>query len=225
MDLRTAMGRLESAGTEQNRKVYPRHGVRPPMFGVPYSVIGKLQKEIGVDHDLARELWATGNHDARILATRIADPAAITARDADAWLREVDNYVLMEALGRLVARSPVASSRAKAWRDRGGEWPASAGWVVTGSLALGGEYTQAEASTLIAQIEREIHDKPNRVRHEMNGALIALGMQGGQARGRAMKAAAAIGPVVVDHGQTGCVTPDAASYIRKAEARARARAG
>jgi 3-methyladenine DNA glycosylase AlkD len=225
VDVTIAMARLEAAGTEQNRKVYPRHGVRPPMFGVPYSVIGRLQKEIGVDHDLARALWTTGNHDARILATRIADPARITARDADAWLRDVDNYVLMEALGRLVARSPAAASRAKAWRDRKGEWTAGAGWVVTGSLALDGAYTQAEAIALIAQIEREIHGRPNRVRHEMNGALIALGMQGGRARERAMKAAAAIGRVVVDHGQTGCVTPDAAAYIRKAEARAKSRSG
>jgi 3-methyladenine DNA glycosylase AlkD len=224
MDLATAMRRLEAAGTEQNRKVYPRHGIGPPLFGVSYAELGKLRKETGVADGLARELWATGNHDARILATMVADPAALSARDADAWLRDVDNYVLMEALGRLVARSPVAASRALVWRDRKGEWPASAGWVVTASLARDGRIGPADALELIAQIEREIHSRPNRVRHEMNGALIALGMAGGEARDRALRAAARIGAVEVDHGRTGCVTPDAAAYIRKAEARATAKA-
>ncbi len=58
----------------------------------------------------------------------------------------------------------------------------------------------------------------------MNGALIAFGLQGGKVRDRAFQAAARIGPVVVDHGQTGCVTPDAAAYIRKVESRAKAAA-
>jgi 3-methyladenine DNA glycosylase AlkD len=195
------------------------------MFGVSYAELGTLQKEIKVDHVLARELWATGNHDARILATRVADPARITARDADAWLRDVDNYVLMEALAGLVARSPVAESRAAAWRDRRAEWPASAGWAVTGSLVLGGTVPPAEQRRLVAQIEREIRTRPNRVRHEMNAVLIAVGTRGGPSRDRAMKAAARIGRVEVDHGATGCVTPDAAAYIRKVEARAQARAG
>jgi 3-methyladenine DNA glycosylase AlkD len=218
------MGALEAAGTEQNRTVYPRHGVRPPMFGVSYAELSKLQKRIGVDHELARELWETGNHDARILATKIADPGAVTVRLADAWIRDCDNYVLMEAVGALVARSPVAGSRAAAWRDRSGEWAASAGWVVTARLALEpGAMTDAEAVRLVGRIQREIHAAPNRVRHEMNGALIAFGLRGGRVRDRAMAAAERIGTVRVDHGQTSCVTPDAVAYIRKTEARARAK--
>ena len=68
---------------------------------------------------------------------------------------------------------------------------------------------------LLEVIERDIHAKPNRVRHEMNGALIAIGMRGGALRERAFAVAAAIGPVEVDHGQTSCVTPDARAYIEK----------
>ncbi|MGZ5291832.1 MAG: DNA alkylation repair protein [Actinomycetota bacterium] len=223
MDLTTTMGRLEAAGTAQNRKVYPRHGVREPMFGASYADLGRLQKQIKVDHELARRLWETGNHDARIFAVRIADPAAITSAFADAWLRDVDNYVLMEELGRLVARSPVGASRAKAWRDRKAEWPSSTGWAVTASLVLAGAVPQAEQLSLVEQIEREIAARPNRTRHEMNAVLIAIGMQGEPMRERALEVAATMGPVRVDHGQTECVTPDVAAYIARAEARAKAR--
>lgn len=82
MDLKAAMRRLETAGTEQTEGPC-RHGIRPPVFGVSYAELGKLRKEIGVDHSLARALWATGNHDARILTTKVANPERIVAREAD----------------------------------------------------------------------------------------------------------------------------------------------
>jgi 3-methyladenine DNA glycosylase AlkD len=46
----------------------------------------ELLKKIGVDHELARQLWDTGNHDARTLAMKIADPAAATLADLDRWV-------------------------------------------------------------------------------------------------------------------------------------------
>lgn len=223
MDVNTAMARLQAAGTEQNRKVYARHGATENVYGVSYADLGRIQKEIKVDHDLARELWATGNHDARILATKVADPRALTARDADAWVRGADNYIEMEAVGSLVARTPIARSRAEAWRDRKAEWVASGGWVVTARMIHDGGIDDAECERLLDQIGREIHSRANRVRHEMNQTLIAIGMRGGDLRRRAFAVADAIGPVVVDHGQTSCVTPDARAYIEKAAARSGAK--
>jgi 3-methyladenine DNA glycosylase AlkD len=51
------------------------------MFGVSYAALGKLKKQIKQEHALAEALWETGNHDARVLATMVADP-----RKADAAL-------------------------------------------------------------------------------------------------------------------------------------------
>jgi hypothetical protein len=67
----------------------------------------------------------------------------------------------------------------------------------------------------LAIIEREIGRAGNRTRHAMNGALIAIGIRNATLQAAAMGAGARIGPVVVDHGKTGCVTPDACSYIEK----------
>jgi len=55
----------------------------------------------------------------------------------------------------------------------------------------------------------------------MNSALIAIGLRNARLERLAQAAAAAVGKVEVDHGETGCVTPDAAAYIRKARARAK----
>lgn len=213
------MARLEAAGNENTRKIYARHGVSEPMFGVNYGVLRKLQKQIGTDHDLALELWATGNHDARVLATEIVDRDRITVKLADAWIREADSYVITGSIAGAVAASPVARSRSDAWRDRKGEWVASAGWgIVAGTAEDADVWSAAELRDLLRQIETEINERPNRVRHEMNGALIAIALRDGNLRRQATAAARRIGDVAVDHGATGCKTPDAADYIARTAA-------
>jgi hypothetical protein len=75
---------LAALGTEQTRKTYARHGATGSSFGVLYSDLRALQKRCGTDQALAEVLWANGNHDARVLATMIADPIAMAAPTADA---------------------------------------------------------------------------------------------------------------------------------------------
>ncbi len=67
------LSELEAMGTTQNRKIYARHGVQGEMFGVSYGNLKQLKKRIRKDQALAQALWASGNHDARILATMLAD--------------------------------------------------------------------------------------------------------------------------------------------------------
>jgi hypothetical protein len=50
----------------------------------------------------------------------------------------------------------------------------------------------------------------------MNGALIAIGVRNAALRAEAEAVAAKIGRVEVDHGETGCVTPEAIPYIARA---------
>ena len=227
MTLAQALKALARAGTAQNRKVYARHGVAGEQYGVSYAELGKLRKAIGTDHALACALWDTGNHDARILATMVADPAACGSRELDAWARDLDNYVVTDALSQLVARSPHALRKYAAWRDRKAEHVAACAWNVLAMLAQH-EDTQLDESWLREQlgvIESEIHDRPNRTRHSMNQALIGIGVRGGELENAALAAARRIGTVDVDHGEPGCRTPDAAAYIAKTRARRAGRGG
>lgn len=116
-----------------------------------------------------------------------------------------------------MARSPLALKKFLAWRDRKGEWVAAAAWNVLSHLAVddAADLPDGLCAEQIQVITAEIHRRPNRVRHSMNQALIAVGARNGKLEKLALKAAAAIGKVEVDHGQTSCQTPDAAAYIRK----------
>ena len=215
MNKTQAMRELKSVGTAQNREVYPRHGVQGELFGVSYANLEKLRKKIGTDHALARALWATANHDARILASMIADPAEISAADVDAWVADLDNYVVADAFVGLVARSPLAHSRMKKWVRSKKEFVASAGWGLLAQLTGSPELSDDDLLGHLQTIESKIHAAPNHARHSMNQALICIGVRGPALRAEALAAAKRVGVVEVDHGQTSCKTPDAADYIRK----------
>ena len=219
------MAELEAVGTAQNRKVYARHGAAEPVFGVSYAELGRIAKPIKTDHALAVELWDSGNHDARVLALRVADPAVVDEPLAGRWLRDVDNYILAEGLGGLCAQSPPARELSDAWRDSPAEWTASTGWfIVTCTAENPDVWSAAELRGLVGQIEGEIGERPNRVRHEMNGALIVIALRDAGLRREVLAAAARIGPVKVDHGQTGCKTPDVAPYVERTLAHRAAKA-
>ncbi len=219
------MAQLEAAGTAQNRKVYARHGAAEPIFGVSYAELGKIAKSIKTDHDLAQKLWDSGNHDARVLALRVADPAAMDVPLAGRWLGDVDNYILAEGLGGLCSQSPHARKLSDSWRDSPAEWTASTGWFIVTCTAEDPEvWSVGELRGLVRQIEAEIAGRPNRVRHEMNGALIVMALRDGNLRRSVLAASGRIGPVEVDHGQTGCKTPEVAPYVERTLAHRSAKA-
>lgn len=221
MDHATALAELERRGSEQTRKTYRRHGVGGDLYGVSYADLKALKKTIKVDQPLAESLWATGNHDARILATMIADARAIPRKLLESWARDLDSYVLTDALAGPVAGSPHARVLVEKWVDSDKEWLATAGWSVlarlVGDPASG--LTDEDCSGYLETIRTTIHGRKNRVRYSMNGALIALGLRNPAFQAKALEAAKAIGKVEVDHGETDCKTPDAAAYILKAAKR------
>jgi 3-methyladenine DNA glycosylase AlkD len=219
------MQQLQELGSAQNRKVYARHGVGNNMFGVSYGNLNKLAKAARTDQSLARELWATGNHDARVLATMAADPSQADERLLDQWLADLDSYVITDAFSGFVGKTQLARAKGEEWIGSDEEWPGRAGWHQVAHLAMNQpELPDAYFAAHLSTIENEIHARKNRVKDAMNSALIAIGIRNAALEEQALAAAARIGKVEVDHGETGCKTPDAAEYIRRTLERRRQKA-
>ncbi|MBI5362237.1 MAG: DNA alkylation repair protein [Planctomycetes bacterium] len=222
--LAETMRALEKAGSAQTRKTYARHGVRAPMFGVSFAVLKQLVKKIGVDHELALALWKTGNHDARTLAIKIADPARIAPSDLDRWASERPARMCGGYVAMLTAESPHGARKAREWLASSDAVIRAQAWTLTGHLAnLDTETPDAWFAERVAAIEQSIHTVSNAEREAMNWALIQVGGRNAALRKLATAAAKRIGKVVVDHGDTDCKTPDAVPYIEKMWAHATAK--
>lgn len=220
MTLEEALATLESLGTAQNRKVYARHGAGENLSGVSFANLGALKKKIKTDHALAQGLWATGNFEACVLATMVADPAQATAAGLDAWVRQIHGYPLADAFSKFAAATKLARGKMEQWMKSKQEFTAEVGWSLFTDLATRDDTLPDEyVLERLAYVEAHIHTAQNRVRHAMNSAVIAIGRRSPEMRELALASAARIRKVVVDHGETGCQTRDAAASILKAAAR------
>jgi len=225
------MSQLKSMGTAQNVKVYRRHGAVGKLFGVSFANLGKLKKQLRTNQALAERLWKTANVDARTLALMIADPEELKASVLDGWLRDIRYPLLAGMLADVVAQSRFADSRLIKWCKSPNEITRTAGYSLVCSVFKAAEKSKLAAQYLddaackkiLATIEAEIHGSRNQARQAMNGALIAIGIYRPRLTALAKKTAKRIGKVTVDHGETGCKTPDAIAYIDKAVRRKKER--
>jgi len=216
MTLDEALKALKAAGTAQTRKTYLRHGYPEDTWGVSFADLKKLAKQIDTDHALAQKLWATGNGDACTLATMIADSDEASSEELDAWVKAVRFSLMSQMLSRYAAETEFAQEKAEQWTKSPEEFIGETGYYVLGQLALHDEelpdeYFEAHLRT----IEKSIHGAKNYTRYAMNQAVIAIGVRNPNLTKMALAAAARIGKVSVDHGDTACKTPDAAAYIQK----------
>ena len=220
MTSREALKELKSKGTAQNVKVYRRHGAGDNIYGVSFADLRKMAKRISKDHALALQLLDSGNVDARLLATMFADPSQLKSSTVNSWMSDVDYYVLSDQLAELISESPIAMSKMQQLMASPREYYRACGYtVLASSLKNGMDVPDADCRRYLKNIEAEIHSSPNRARYAMNNAVIAIGIYKPALTAEAKAAAASIGKVVVDHGDTSCKTPDAVPYIEKALAR------
>lgn len=223
MTYRDVMKELKALGTAQNRKVYKRHGAGENLFGVSFANLGKLQKKIKIDHDLAGKLWASGNTDAQSLATMIIDPKQAEEDFLDRMVKDISYYALVDIYVRnIVSKSPHARKKMEQWIKSKDEWVGRAGWMLLSILAMQDkDLPDVQLEKYVQAIEKSIHRAKNRTREAMNSALISIGLRNDKLERLAIAAAKRIRPVEVDHGETACKTPDAVDYIKKARARAK----
>ncbi len=74
MTLSEVLNDLKSRENSKSREGMSRFGINPEKaFGISVKYLRELGKKIGKNHKLALELWETGFHEARILATIIDD--------------------------------------------------------------------------------------------------------------------------------------------------------
>lgn len=215
------MQTMKTAGTAQTRKTYLRHGYPEDTYGVSFADMKKLAKKIDTDHALARKLWATGNGDACVLATMIADSDETNSRELEAWVKAVRFSAMSQLLSRFVVQTEFAREKGEQWAASAEEFVGETGYYVLGQLALHDEELPDEYfEEHLRKIEKGIHGAKNYTRYGMNQAVIAIGVRNPGLTKQALAASARIGKVGVDHGDTACKTPDAAAYIHKTLAHA-----
>lgn len=174
----TVLDKLTTAGSASFRKGMERFGILPGnALGVPMPQLRKLARQIGVDHNLAQELWQTGVFEGRILAALIADPARMTARQMDVWASQFDSWAVCDTCCcNLFDKSRHAYRMAVEWSRRREEFVKRAAFsLMAGLAAHDRSASDSEFLKFLPWIKSSAPDERNFVKKAVNWALRQIG--------------------------------------------------
>jgi len=184
---------LKSLANPANVAGMARFGIRSNdvLLGVSIPMLRQLARQRRGNHALALELWDTGIHEARILASLVDDPAQVTVRQMEQWVRAFDSWAVCDQVcGNLFDRTRFAWEKAVAWSGRREEFVKRAGFVLMAALAVHDKQAHDKMfHRFFPLMIREADDERNFVRKAVNWALRQVGKRNASLRREAIKTA------------------------------------
>jgi 3-methyladenine DNA glycosylase AlkD len=155
-------------------------------LGVSVPSIRRIAKRAGTDQALAQALWATGIHEARMLAALVADPSALSFTAMRAWARDLDSWDVADTLADTFVATQHADRAIRTWSSARHGFTKRCAFSMIARLAVG-HAREPDATYLgyLPLIRTAATDDRNEVKKAVNWALRQIGK-----RDRALYAAA-----------------------------------
>jgi 3-methyladenine DNA glycosylase AlkD len=178
---------LHTLANPHNVAGMARFGIRPttPILGISVTTLRKIAREVrrewgrGVkgDHALAADLWASGIHEARTLASMLDDPAQVTPAQMDAWIADFDTWDICDQVCmNLFDKTPYAYAKVAEWCAREREFEKRAGFALMAVLVVRAKKADAaKFEPFFDLIEQGAMDDRNFVKKAVNWALRQIG--------------------------------------------------
>ena len=177
------MAELAALEDPKIRAVNERHG---DDHGVNLTKVRAVATDLKIQHDLAGQLWATGDTAARLVAILISRPKAYTASELDAMLRDARVSKVHDwVVNYLVKKNPHVEALRVAWFADPDPVVASAGWALTTDRLVKSP-GELDPSELLDLIETQMKDAPDRLQWAMNECLATIGIHYPEHRARAI---------------------------------------
>lgn len=189
---RELLAMLRAEASERHRRSAVRLGIpEAESIGVPVPVIRRIARSVERSNSLARELWATGVHEARLLAALVFDPATLSPGEASALLADVQSWDLCDHLcNTLFLRIEGYRSLIRLWSDAEPTYTKRAAFALMASSATHERALLEEAvRDYLELIERHSDDPRLHVKKAVSWALREVGQRDLASRDRAAEVA------------------------------------
>lgn len=178
MNLEEVLEKLKSLSNPKNVKGMARFGINPEnTLGVSIPDLRNLAKETGKSHPLALQIWASGIHEARILASMIDEPQMVTEEQMDSWVKDFNSWdVCDQVCDNLLQHTKFAYKKIDRWSTRDEEFVKRAAFALIACRTV--HDSQAPDNVflkLLRIIKRESTDERNFVKKAVNWALRNIG--------------------------------------------------
>jgi 3-methyladenine DNA glycosylase AlkD len=216
-DVMTRLAALEDP------KLRAANAERGDDHGVNLTAMRALAKQLKTQHELARQLWGSGDTAARLLATLIAKPKAFSVDELDGMIRGIRAPKLLDwFVTHIVKPGKHAEELRRRWKDET-DLVGRAGWSLTTDRVVKG-FAGLDIGGLLDQIEKEMKQAPAPKQWSMNHCLAEIGIRHPEHRARAISIGENL-KVLIDYpASPGCTSPYAPSWIAEMVRRQKASA-
>lgn len=210
MTVAEVMAELAALEDPKIREVNANHGND---HGVNLTKLRAVAKRLKTQHELARELWATGDTTARLLAILICRAKSFEHAELDALLREARSPKVHDWLvNYVVKKSPYAEDLRLIWFVDPDPVVASAGWALT-TERVAKQPDGLNLPGLLDLIEAKMKDAPDRLQWAMNHCLAQIGIEHAELRARAIDIGERLGVLKDYPTPPNCTSPFAPIWI------------
>jgi len=210
------LARLNALADPRNVEGQQRFGIRAAgQLGVSMPQVRALAKGRQRSHALALELWATNIHEARILASLVDEPQALTREQMEAWVADFDSWdVCDQVCMNLFGPHPLGMEMALAWPHRSEEFVRRAGFVLMAvQVVHRKDLPDAAFEPYFPLMLQYATDERNFVRKAVNWALRQIGKRNPALRERAIATARQM--LEIDSGSARWIAHDALRELEK----------
>jgi 3-methyladenine DNA glycosylase AlkD len=169
---------LERLGDRSRLEGMARFGIDTTRaVGVTVTELRRFARDLGHDHELAAALWASGVHEARLLASLVDEPAMVSEAQMEAWVADLDSWDVCDGVcGNLFDRTPFALDKAVEWSGREPEFQKRAAFALMASAAVHRkDLPDAAFASLLPVIRAQAIDERNYVKKAVSWALRQIG--------------------------------------------------
>jgi len=192
MNVKEIIFQLKKHSNPKNKEGMARFGINPKFaLGVRIPFLRNLAKKIGKNNKLAQDLWKTEIHEARILATMIAEPEKVSEKQTEQWVKTFNSWDLCDqCCMNLFSKLPMAWKKTIEWPKRKEEFVRRAGFSLMACLAWYDKKTKDEKFVkLFPIIKKYSTDERNFVKKAVNWALRQIGKRNANLNKKAIKVA------------------------------------
>lgn len=183
---------LERMGDRSRLEGMARFGIdTSSAVGVTVTELRGVARDLGRDHELAAALWASGVHEARLLASLVDEPALVSEAQMETWVADFDSWDVCDGVcGNLFDRTPFALDKAVEWSTREPEFEKRAGFVLMASAAVHRrDLPDAAFASLLPVIRAQATDDRNYVKKAVSWALRQIGKRSAGLNSKAIRTA------------------------------------
>jgi len=190
--VREIVRKMRSMKNAENLEGMARYGINTDnAMGISVTKLRKIGRDLGRNQELSLSLWDTGIHEARILASIVAEPERVTKGQMEKWVKDFDSWdVCDQVCMNLFDKTPFAYEKAVGWSRRRAEFVKRAGFALMAALAVHDKKAPDKAlDPFLQAIVRESTDERNFVKKAVNWALRSIGKRNPRLNEKALSSA------------------------------------